>query len=379
MTTQTDGKSPSGPSFRWVNSTAGLTEALAEAGAGIVAIDTEADAQHRYRDRICLIQLTINDRNLLVDPLQTVDLAPLGRMLADASTRKIFHGADYDLRMFDRDMRYSVAGLFDTMIAARFTGERAFGLATLVEKFFGVTLDKRFQRADWSQRPLPAQMAQYAVLDTMHLIELSEILETRLHELGRAGWAAEEFRRLEQVRWTGDRDPAEVWQRFKHLRTYAPRELSILRELGAWRERVAMDLDQPPFRVAREEALGELARKAPRDAAGLREIHGLPRRFHGGEESRGLLTAIRRGIERADTDPACAPRGAKKRLSDDQQAELRRLSLVRDRIAAELGLEAPVVAPRSLLESMVLAAEQGRPITELEDLREWQRELFSGA
>ena len=293
--------------------------------------------------------------------------------------RKIFHGADYDLRMLDRDMQFRVAGLFDTMIAARFIGERAFGLAALVEKFFAVTLDKRFQRADWSQRPLPAEMAQYAVLDTRYLLELTSILEARLTELGRVDWADEEFRRLERVRWTGDREPTEVWQRFKHLRTYSPRELSILRELGGWREKVAMRLDQPPFRVGREDVLASLARRAPRDAAELREVRGLHRRFLGGDEARDLLAAIAVGLDRAEVDAPRAPRGKKKRLTDEQQAEVRRLSEIRDRIAAELDLEPPVVAPRSLLEAMAIAAEQGLPLSELPELREWQRSLFSAS
>jgi len=379
MTNEANDGSTIRPGFRWISSSSALGEALAEAGPGTVAIDTEADAQHRYRDRVCLIQMTIDGQDYLIDPLEEADLAPLGRLLADGGRRKIFHGADYDLRMLDRDMQFRIEGLFDTMIAARFIGERAFGLAALVEKFFGITLDKRFQRADWSQRPLPAEMAQYAVLDTRYLLELTEILETRLKELGRVGWADEEFRRLERVRWTGDREPTDVWQRFKHLRTYSPRELSILRELGAWREKVAMRLDQPPFRVGREEVLATLARRAPRSGSDLREVRGLHRRFSSGDGSRDLLEAIAIGLERAEVDPPRAPRGKKKRLTDEQQPELRRLIEIRDRNAAELDLEPPVVAPRSLLESMAIAAEQGRPSSEIPELREWQRSLFEAS
>src|SRR4029079_2620570 len=148
------------------------------------------------------------------DPLVGVSLEPLRPLLQDRGVAKVMHGADYDLRLLARDHAVDVAGVFDTMIAARLTGERAFGLAALLEKHLGVRLDKSHQRADWSRRPLPPAMAAYAVEDTRHLAELGTRLRARLAELSRLSWAEEEFRRLEGVRWAESAEP-EPWRKIK--------------------------------------------------------------------------------------------------------------------------------------------------------------------
>ena len=120
----------------------------------IVAVDLEADSMHSYQEKVCLLQFTTPSRTLLIDPLAVDDLSPLGPVLADPAIRKLFHAADYDIRCLNRDFGFEVRGLFDTMIACQFLGEEKVGLADILGKYFGVVLDKQFQRADWSQRPL---------------------------------------------------------------------------------------------------------------------------------------------------------------------------------------------------------------------------------
>jgi len=173
----------------WIRDARSLSEALSGIGDGPLALDTEADSFHHYPEKICLIQLSTRARTYLVDPLTGLNLRSLGEVLEDGAVTKILHGADYDLRLLRRDHDLQIRNLFDTMIAARLTGETRFGLASLLESHLGVRLDKRFQRADWSQRPLPREMVEYAAADTRHLAELRSILDARLLSLGRRDWA----------------------------------------------------------------------------------------------------------------------------------------------------------------------------------------------
>jgi len=182
--------------------------ALAELIAAVrresrVAVDTEAASFHRYHDRIFLVQLASPSLTAIIDPLAIADLSPVGGLLDDPKVEKIFHDADYDLRILDRDYAFRARRLFDTRIAAQLAGEPAVGLAALLEKYVGVKLAKEHQKADWSRRPLPPAMLAYAAADTQHLPALREALRARLAALGRLPWAEEECTRLEELRWTG--------------------------------------------------------------------------------------------------------------------------------------------------------------------------------
>ena len=211
----------------WIDRTDALENALSDLGKGPLAIDTEADSLHHYPEKVCLIQLSFGARDYLVDPLAEVSLEPLAERLRDGSIVKILHGADYDLRMLHRGFGVTFTGLFDTMIAARIIGETRFGLAALLEQFFDVPMDKKFQRADWSIRPLTPEMARYAAMDTHYLIPLYDKLVARLEELGRRGWAAEEFERLEQIRTAPRAAAEEGFRRVKGAGKLDRRQLAV--------------------------------------------------------------------------------------------------------------------------------------------------------
>src|SRR5207244_2544554 len=164
-----------------------------------LAPDPEAASFHRYHDRIFLVQLASPSLTAIIDPLAIADLSPVGGLLDDPKVEKIFHDADYDLRILDRDYGFRARRLFDTRIAAQLAGEPAVGLAALLEKYAGVKLAKEHQKADWSRRPLSAAMLAYAAADTAHLPALREQLRARLTALGRLAWAEEEFARLEDL------------------------------------------------------------------------------------------------------------------------------------------------------------------------------------
>jgi len=154
------------------------------AGHETIAVDLEADSMHNYQEKVCLLQFTTPQQTILIDPLELPDLDSLKSMFANPDQRKIFHAADYDIRSLGRDFDITVRGLFDTMISCQFLGEERFGLADVLKKYFGVELNKRFQRADWSLRPLSADMIRYAAEDTRYLHDLAQLLEDKLCKRG---------------------------------------------------------------------------------------------------------------------------------------------------------------------------------------------------
>ncbi len=188
-----------------------------------IAIDTEGASFHRFVDRIYLLQISTRDRSAIVDPLAVPQLDGLGALLERSDVEVVFHDADYDLRLLRQDYGWDVVRIFDTRVAAQLLGIRAFGLAALLERYFGVKLEKKYQRADWSLRPLTAGMLEYAAQDTMHLLDLRDRMKTDLERAGRLAWAEEEFAVVQSVRWTPD-DTGSAFMRIKGARDLdAPR------------------------------------------------------------------------------------------------------------------------------------------------------------
>ena len=200
----------------------------------------------------------------------------MGSLLEDPGVEIVFHDADYDLRLLHQDYGWHTRNIFDTRVAAQLLGIRAFGLAALLEKYFGVRLDKKHQRADWSMRPLTQGMLDYAAQDTIHLLELRDRLKAELERSGRWEWAVEEFGLLEGTRWNDD-DSANAFLRIKGARDLSRRELAILRELVPWRDTIAGQLDRATFRVLGNEQLLEIAKQQPASRDMLGAIKGMPR------------------------------------------------------------------------------------------------------
>jgi ribonuclease D len=365
---------------QWIDRSEDLKQVLGRLGGGPLAVDTEADSLHHYPEKVCLIQLSFSGSDYLVDALADIDLEPLARTFADPGVLKIFHGADYDLRMLNRGFGMTFAGLFDTMIAARFLGEKKFGLAALLAAHFGVTMDKRFQRADWSVRPLTPEMAHYAAMDTHYLAELHEILKGRLVELGRAAWAEEEFRRLEAIRASPAPSADEGFRRVKGGAKLERAKLAVLRELWILRESYARELDRPPFRVLHDEPLIGLCERMPRDAGALAAIPRLPRPWRQGRRARELLEAVARGAAVPPEEWPPRSKGGRSRVpAKNTSPRLDEIKRRRDRVADCLGLEPSLIGPRALLELIAQELDKSGDPTELPDLRDWQWDLLSGA
>jgi len=337
-----------------------------------IAVDLEADSMHSYREKVCLLQVTLPGRTVLLDPLAGPDLSSLAPVLGNPGIRKIFHAADYDLRCLHRDFGLEVRGLFDTMIACQLLGEERVGLADVLAKYFAVDLDKKFQRADWSVRPLSDEMQHYAAEDTRHLHRLADLLESRLREAGRLYWAEEEFRLLESVRFSETKGP--LFLKVKGAGRLDRRALGILEDLLQWREKEACRRDRPPFRIIGNRSLIEAALTAPQTQKGLVGIEGISPRL-AERYGRDLLRVIKSSQDRTEGDLPQFPRQEKP--PKDPEADLRFELLRKWRLArsSELSMDPGVLINNAALEE--IARRFPHKWTDLEmvpGIKKWQLE-----
>jgi ribonuclease D len=265
-----------------------------------------------------------------------------------------------------------VRGLFDTLVAAQLAGEEKIGLADLLARHCGVTLDKRFQRADWSLRPLSDGMVEYAVEDTRHLARLAAILERELEERGRIEWAREDCLRLEEVQAAGPRT-GPLFTRVKGAAALDPRALAILEELLAWREGEAERRDVPPFRVLGNESLLEVARNAPADAAALAGVRELPHRM-ADRYGRALLAAVSRGVAVPEERLAAYPRPERGTRDREVEARLDRLKAWRTVESARLGIAPGILINNDLLGEIARTVPRlPEELLGLGSMKGWQR------
>ena len=335
-----------------------------------LAFDTEAASFHRYVDRVYLIQASSDQATTIIDPLAVQDLAPVGELLADPHVQVVFHDADYDLRSLDRDYGFRARNIFDTRIAAQLLGEPGIGLGALLLKYFGVTLNKKMQRADWSVRPLTAEMIEYAAADTSHLTRLRDILEQELQRAGRLDWAQEEFARLESVRWTGTEASPDDYADLKGANLLHGPSRNVLRAVYLWREQQASRMDRAPFRVLTNETMLGLARTAPGDLASLKQLPGMSG-FIGERYGQELIELIRAALAAPVVPPERRNRARRVRNDPETEARLERLKQLRNDRARDLGLEPGVLAANAALET--LARSTGQLQEEGPVLRNWQR------
>ncbi len=323
-----------------------------------LAIDTEANSLHAYREQVCLIQLSTRTTDYLLDPLSIVDMDPLGDLLADRRMEKILHAAEYDLIGLRRDFGFIVHNIFDTMIAARVAGHSQVGLNNLLERFLGVKTDKRHQRDDWGRRPLSPDSLRYAQMDTHFLCMLRNDLYDELQALGRLEEARDAFAELDQVPTQGARfDPDGFW-RIGKPEGLTLQQMAILREVYLLRETLAGQSDRPPFKVLGKEAMVALAKRAPDSRKELEKIRGLPRSLlrRNGEQ---LLKCIAAGR----TAKAPAPPARAEKLEPTVRTRFLALREWRKQHARKRDLSADVIVSRSAM--MTLAQRAPRTLEEL--------------
>ena len=381
----------------------------------ILAVDTESNSLHAYRERVCLIQFSSAQADYLVDPLALEDLSLLGALFGNPDIEKVFHAAEYDLLCLGRDFGLEVANLFDTMIAGRLLGRSEIGLGAMLESELGVKLDKRYQRANWGQRPLPEHLIDYARLDTHYLIALRDRLQAELVERGLAALAQEDFR-MQANKLANDKlgsnsvvnnktttnrsksnqlaahsatdnqavktgtyrngagaeavKPVDCW-RISGSYDLPAQQAAVLMELCRYRDEMARQMDRPLFKVFNDQTLLAIASELPSKLEELRDIPGMSPnqiRRHGQQ----LLQAVQKGLKARPVYPVRA------RRPDERFSErLETLRTWRKNLAAEIEVGSDVILPRDL---MISLAEKGpRTPDELAEAMEaapWRLEHF---
>ena len=328
-----------------------------------VAVDTEADSLHVYREKLCLIQVSLpTDIHALIDPLAGFSLEPFYAALKGKTV--VMHGVDYDLRLLRRAGGYVAESVFDTMLAARLIGRREFSYAALVKAEFDLTLTKGSQKANWARRPLTEAMASYAQNDTRYLLEIADRLEGTLYQLGRWTWFEQSCARaLAQAAVERERDTEESWK-INGSGILRGRAAATLRELWHWREAEAKIVDRPTFHVLRNE---ELLTAAKAFAAGENP--------HFEHLRAGRRTRFHEAAERAAALPESEwpvftkRKGTRWTAEEEKRAEALRKQ--RDAVAVELDLDPSIIAPRATLEAVA-----ARPAAAEEMLMPWQRQLL---
>ena len=361
----------------WIDTADGVQDVAACCvRAGSFALDTEADSMHSYFHKVCLIQVTAAGQHLVIDPLalEPSDLSPLWKAVGDPSTPVLMHGADYDVRILDRDYGAQVRGLQDTQIMAQLLGEEKTGLAALLDKELDVRLDKRYQRADWGRRPLKAEQLAYAAADTAYLGDLTDRLRSRLEELGRWGWAEEEFRTLEGVRHTAAAPDPVAFERLKGARALRGAERDRLYSLHLWRDREARALDVPPFKILGNRQLMLLALEPPVDRAELGKTEGI-----GPRAVRRWGRELLRRLDRPQRAPERVPIPRAAKVDPVVRRRIKWLLAARDAKSLELGLQRGLLCPRGCVDAVATRAPVCSTADDLRDagLKGWRLEVLA--
>ena len=352
-----------------------------------VAVDTEADSLHCYREKLCLLQISLPvrevvagigdagpewrgpnagrehrfglQRDYVVDPLADVDLEPLCAALERKEI--VLHGADFDLRLLRRGLNFSARRIFDTVIAARLLGIREFSLAALVKRYFGVELGKGSQKANWGRRPLPARMIEYAMNDTHYLLPLADCLESQLRECDRLDWLRQSCQRaVEQAAIERVRDEDELW-RIRGSASLRGREVAVLRALWQWRENEAEAADRPPFHILQNHELLNAATSFASESTPDYEHFSSRRR-------QAFRQAAQIAMRLPESEWPVLRRRFGTRPGRETVRRAEELRSRRDRAAAELDLEPSFIAPRSAIEAIAADETCGTTL-----LVPWQR------
>ncbi len=362
---------PSTPGY--INSESGLNDMIAEIDReSFLAFDLEADSMYHFAEKVCLIQVGTPKATYIIDPLAIPDLSPLSQVLSDPDIVKIFHGADYDVRSLYRDYQIAIHNLFDTELASRFLGNAETGLNAVLQNRFGITLEKKYQKKDWSQRPLPEPMIAYAAGDVQYLIPLYQIQKKELTEKGRLDWVTEECRDLTLVR-SGPVNGRPLFTKAKGAGRLDRRNLAVLEALLELRLQIAEQKDRPLFKVIGNGSLIKLAVIRPKTLKQLDETNALSAKqkdMYG----KSIITIINKALKIPADQLPQYPRTHAPRISPDVSQRFKELKTWREKKARSLEINSGVLINNAALQS--IAESNPKNINDLDAipvLKSWQK------
>jgi ribonuclease D len=344
--------------------------------ASRIAVDIEADSLYHYFEKVCLIQISTDRSTFVLDTLAVRDLGELAPLFADPHIEKVFHAASYDIYCLRRDYGFTLSRIFDTHVAAQFSGYEQLGLSALLEGLLGISHSKRRQRDDWSRRPLEPEQLQYAAMDTHHLLALRDLLKKTLESKGRLSWALEEFQLAARAIPQERRFDPEGFRRIKGSRELRAPESRVLRALFILRDQIARELDVPPFKVLNNSTLIDLARRPPGRPVELFTWKGVSYRV-----ARRWATEIcdvaQRALHDDSTTLTFQRRPAWEPLSSEVTRRVELLKKWRSRKSEELGLHVGVVFPGNLLELLAAAPPtDAKSLAAVGGMRSWRVREF---
>lgn len=340
-----------------------------------IAVDLEADSMYHFKEKVCLIQMATRDINVVIDPLKIHDLSPLKPLFENRSIKKIFHGADYDVRSLYRDFKININNLFDTQLACMFLGIRGTGLEAAVKKWFKVSLDKKYQRKDWSKRPLPEDMMTYAAKDTLYLLPLAKILEEKLKLLGRLSWVNEECRYLSKVRpASANHEP--LYLKFNGAGRLDSRSLAVLEAILQYRNKIAKSKDIPLFKIISNNSLMKLATTKPDSLSQLEKTKALSPgqiRMHGD----AVIDLINNTLKVPRDSLPVYPRKKAIPLPPQIPKRVKAIKMWRDTVAKKLKIDPTLLFNKSLLTAIAIQnPKDKKSLASIKGIKNWRQKEF---
>jgi len=365
-----------GNDYQMVDTAAGLEKA---AGAlekeKVIAVDLEADSMYHFKEKVCLIQLATEKTSVVVDPLQIKNFSSFSPLFSNPDIQKIFHGADYDVRSLYRDFKIKINNLFDTELACRFLGIKETGLKAVLKMFFEINIEKKYQKKDWSKRPLPEEMVEYASKDVIYLLPLAKILIDKLEEIDRLSWVLEECNILSKVRPVLP-DEAPLFLKFKGAGRLKSKSLAVLEALLQYRKSVAEKKDKPLFKIIGNDSIMKIATARPVTLRSLKRGKALSGRqisMYGND----LIQVVAGALKITERGLPVYPRKTVSPMSSEVLERIKILKSWRDSKARALDMDSGMLCNNALITAIAVKdPEDKKSMGTIKEMKNWQKTAF---
>jgi len=343
--------------------------------ATAVAVDLEADSMYHFQEKVCLIQMAAASDSVVIDPIQIKDMSPLKPLFFNPGIKKIIHGADYDVRSLFRDFKIEVNNLFDTQIACTFLGFKETGLDAVLKQRFNVRLDKKYQRKDWSIRPLPEKMMAYAAADVIYLIPLAEMLEKELKNEGRLDWVYEESEIISKVRpASGDDQP--LYLKFRGAGRLNRRNLAALEALLQFRMRRAQKKDKPLFKIIGNSVVMKIALALPKDLPSLKKAKAFsPPQIE--MYGQAVIQVVNKVLKMPNKKLPVYPKRPAPPVAASVPKRVKALKSWRDSKSQTLKIDPGILCSNALIGTVAVKNPlSAKALEKIEELKNWQKKEF---
>lgn len=341
----------------------------------IIGVDLEADSMYHFKEKVCLLQIATEHVNAVIDPIQINDLSALKPVFRRREIQKVFHGADYDVRSLYRDFGIAINNLFDTELACRFLGFKETGLNAVLNKKYNVKLDKKYQRKDWSKRPLPEDMIAYAAKDVRYLVPLARSLQHELKQKDRLFWVHEECNYLSKVR-PALTDTGPLFLSFKGSGRLRPRNLAVLEALLQLRKQIAQKKDKPLFRIIGNKSLLRLAETTPMSFKSLERTKALSIKqidLYGTK----VIAAVKKTMRLSATNLPEFPRKTAPVVPAAVAKRVKALRIWRDRRAKKLKIDPAIICTKALMSAIAMQRPLNlTSLSKINEMKRWQIQEF---